>query len=49
METIIGSWGLATEMTGFIAGRAIGTKISVSNGKKTYKYPGTDLVLYSTM
>jgi hypothetical protein len=36
-------------MTGFIPGNRIGTKIRVSNGKKAYKYPGTELVLYSTM
>jgi hypothetical protein len=36
-------------MIGFITGKRIGTKVRVSNGKKTYKYPGTDLVLYSTM
>jgi hypothetical protein len=29
-------------MTGFIPGSRIGTKIRVSNGKKTYKYQGTD-------
>jgi hypothetical protein len=48
-ETIIGSLGLATQITGFIPGSRIGTEIRVSNGKKTHKYPGTDLVLYSTM
>jgi hypothetical protein len=36
-------------MTGFIPGSRIGTKIRVSNGKKTYKYPGTELVLHSTV
>jgi hypothetical protein len=36
-------------MTGFIPGSRIGNKIRVSNGKKTHKYPGTELVLYSTM
>jgi hypothetical protein len=34
---------------GFVPGSRIRTKIRVSNGKKTYKYPDTDLVLYSTM
>jgi hypothetical protein len=48
-ETIIGSLGLATQITGFIPGSRIGTKIRVSNGKKTHKYPVTELVLYSTM
>jgi hypothetical protein len=48
-ETIIGSLGIATQMTGFIPGSRIGTKIRLSNGKKTHKYPGTQLVLYSTM
>jgi hypothetical protein len=48
-ETIIGSLGIATQMTGFIPGSRIGTKIRLSNGKKTHKYPGTQLVLYSIM
>jgi hypothetical protein len=36
------SLGLATGMTGFTPGNKIGTKIRVSNGKKTYKYQWTD-------
>jgi hypothetical protein len=48
-ETIIGSLGLATQMISFIPGSRIGTKIRLSNEKKTHKYPGTQLVLYSTM
>jgi hypothetical protein len=44
-ETIIGSLRLAPEMTGFIPGSRIGTKIRISNGKKTCKYPGTDHLL----
>jgi hypothetical protein len=32
-------------MTGFIPGSRIGTKIRISNGKKTCKYPGTDNVV----
>jgi hypothetical protein len=42
-KTIICSLGLATEMTEFIPGSGIGTKIRVSNGKKTYKHPGREI------